>query len=101
MNDMFPIVFILAVLVFLIGNWIFTGKFDCERITKHIEDRGGKVLAIERNYSGWFGRRDDRTYDVSYITPRDQKITATCKTSISTGVYWLSNEPPDGFGGPM
>jgi hypothetical protein len=71
------------------------GKFDRERIRENVEQSGGKVIAMKRRFV-WFrlGARYARTYDVTYLTPDSQSVTAICITSMTIGVSWVSDRPP-------
>jgi hypothetical protein len=66
---------------------------DHNRIRERIEDKGGQVLEI--NWlpfgPGWFGSRE-RIYEVSYTTQSGHSLTAICKTSMFSGVYWTTPE---------
>jgi hypothetical protein len=75
---------------------LFVGsKLDHRRIREHVEANGGKVIDVERR---WFGGRGGgrymNAYDVTYKTRDGKRITATCITSMTRGVYWISDRPP-------
>jgi hypothetical protein len=88
-------------IIIFIGVWtlvfqMISGKFDRKRIREHIESHGGEVINIERNSfgAGLFGGSSDRTYDVRYRTKGGKRATASCKTGMMNGVYWISRKPP-------
>lgn len=91
----------LVFIILFIGVWILVfpimaGKFDRKRIREHIESHGGQVINIESNFfgAGLFGGSSDRTYDVRYRTKGGKRATASCKTGMMNGVYWISRKPP-------
>jgi hypothetical protein len=81
---------------------LIAGALDRDRIKEHIENAGGQVLDINWNPfgTGWFGSKNERIYDVTYRTRQGKTVTATCKTSMFSGVYWTSNSPPSDFHEP-
>ena len=86
-----PFVAILVVALILSLNVM--PKFDRARIREHIEEHGGKVVEIIRV----LGTGYDRGYKVAYVTPRGEQVKAVCKTSLRSGVYWVSGRPPGLF----
>jgi hypothetical protein len=96
MSDFGPFLFFAAAIGVIICIHVLTGKSDRKRIREHIESRGGQVISIEKPplFSGRGGGRYERLYDVTYTTPSGEKFTVSCKTSMSTGVYWLREHPP-------
>ncbi len=78
---------------------IFMGRLDRARIGNEVARFGGTVLSVTWNPfgRGWFGERSDRIYEVLYQTRSGSTVTATCKTSMTTGVYWSSDYPISGF----
>jgi len=70
-------------------------KFDRKRIRESVEQSGGKVIAIKRRFF-WtrLGARYARTYDVSYMPSHNKTITATCLTTMTRGVSWVNDRPP-------
>jgi len=89
-----PIVFL--VFAAAIGIRWATDRVDRQRIRQHVEESGGTVLDIVTE-SPWGWRWNwsrDRTYQVTYRTNHGKVITATCGTSMSSGVYWRRYAPP-------
>jgi hypothetical protein len=94
-SDSGPLLFIalwiagIATLVF-----VLIPKADRKRIREHVDSHGGKVIEI---LSDWFGAggRSARAYDVTYISRNGQRVTAKCITSMTSGVQWLSDKPPE------
>src|SRR5882762_10257645 len=85
-------------MVVLVGVAIMVSKYidrlDHERIREHVENNGGKVLKITTQYlGGWRGSRD-RACLVTYRTQHGKTITASCRTSMFRGVYWITDLPP-------
>lgn len=95
-DDTHPLVFFFAaaaILATLIFRFYLVPMGDRERIHEHVESNGGKVIEISGVWGS--GRRYERTYDVSYITASGNRMKARCQTSMSTGVLWFSDTPPD------
>ncbi len=89
-----PTPIVLLVMAAAIGMRFAAVRWDRQRIREHVEGSGGKVLDIASNSLwGWRGTRD-RTYQVTYRTNHGRVITATCGTSMSSGVYWRGGVPP-------
>jgi len=79
----------------LIASQPVLGRFDRQRIRENVEQSGTKVIAMKRRFVWWrLGARYARTYDVTYLTPDSKSITATCLTSMTIGVSWVSDRPP-------
>lgn len=95
-SSVFYVVFLILVIVFA---FVLTPKLDRDRIRENIEEHGGKVIEISKVWE--WGRRYERSYDVSYLTARGRRVDATCRTSMWNGVDWINTHPP-GFdsGGP-
>jgi hypothetical protein len=92
MNDptfLFYIAFLIVVVIF---GLVVNPRLDRNRIRENIEEHGGKVIEIDRVW-GW-GTRNDRAYEVSYVTARGKRVNATCRTNIWRGVYWVNDRPP-------
>jgi hypothetical protein len=87
------IFFVLWIPGLIIFIFVVIPKMDRQRIREHIDSHGGKVIETE---SVWFrsSGRYGRTYDVTYITRRGERITAKCITSMTSGVQWMSDRPP-------
>lgn len=81
------------VVVVLIVNLNVMPRFDRDRIRKHIEEHGGKVVEIIQAP----GTGYDRGYKVTYMTPGGKQVKAVCRTNLKMGVYWVSDCPPDLF----
>ena len=86
---------VLALLAFR----VLVDRLDRSRIRSHVCASGGQVLDITWSPfgRGWFGEKSDRVYEVTYRTKTGKTITASCKTSMFTGVYWASDMAPDSF----
>jgi hypothetical protein len=93
MSDTTSIVLVAVIATAVIVSWSLMAKFDQRRIRENIEAHGGRVIEILRAWG--LGGRNDRSYEVSYITARGGHVKATCKTSMWNGVYWVSNHPPE------
>jgi hypothetical protein len=86
--------YILGIATLILSQPVM-GRLDRKRIRENIEQSGGKVIAMERRFLWWrLGARYARTYDVTYMTSDSQSITATCLTSMTIGVSWVSDRPP-------
>jgi hypothetical protein len=93
MNDFAPFVFGFSAIAFAIFMLFAIPKFDRQRIREHVEANGGKVVDIAGRWFGRVGGRS-RTYDVTYKTRHGKSITATCVTSMMSGVHWVSGRLP-------
>jgi len=74
-----------------IGVRIVMHFVDKNRIKDEVEARRGRVVSISWNPfgRGWFFEKGERHYDVTYIDRHSgDTVTAACKTSMFTGVYW-------------
>jgi hypothetical protein len=93
MSDIGPIFFVLWIAGLVIFVFVVIPKMDRQRIREHIDSHGGKIIEI---LSDWFAAcgRSARTYDVTYLTRKGERITATCITSMTRGVQWISDRPP-------
>ena len=83
----------------LVSLRVLVDKLDRSRIRAHVRLSGGEVLDISwcPFGRGWFGEKGDRIYEVSYRTKAGKTVTATCKTSMFSGVYWAIDTAPDSF----
>jgi hypothetical protein len=63
---------------------------DKSRIKDDVESKGGRIISINWNPfgRGWFFEKNERHYSVTYINSSGATVSATCKTSLFTGVYW-------------
>lgn len=93
MSDKGPIFFVVSASAFAVLILFVIPKLDRQRIREQIETHGGKVIEILRDWFAW-GRGSARHYDVTYVTRSGERITATCMTSMMSGVQWVSNRPP-------
>jgi hypothetical protein len=93
MSDLRTIWLLVCVIAFLALVLFVIPKLDRQRIREHIENHGGKVIEILRGWGAW-GSRSARTYEVTYMTSKGERVTATCVTSMMRGVQWLSDRPP-------
>lgn len=100
MTDAGTILGFLALIGVAIGARLMAGSLDRDRIRQYVEKGGGRVLDIVWNPigPGWWGSRE-RIYDVTYRTHNGKVLTATCKTTMFSGVYWTGNTPPSGLPG--
>src|SRR5262249_26325184 len=85
-----PLIMIILVAVTL----FLAPKFDRERIRENVEAHGGRVIEILKVWAFGWGRGSDSTYEVTYMTARGERVTATCRTGIGSGVYWVNQRPP-------
>ena len=90
--DFTLVFFITAAIVGAVVVPFLLGKADRKRITRQIEANDGRVIEILWSWDS--GSRYERSYNVSYITARGVRVTATCRTNMN-GVYWVSDLPPD------
>lgn len=79
-----------------LGFRLLNDRLDRSRISDYVEQGGGSVVRIAWNPlgRGWFGERGDRIYEVTYRTRNGKTVTATCKTSMFSGVYWTGGPSP-------
>jgi len=94
MSDIGPVILVILAASLIIFTLFVAPKYDRRRIREHIEANGGKVIEILRDWFGGDGGRYRRTYDVTYKTRHGERITATCVTSMTSGVRWVSDRPP-------
>ncbi len=89
MSALSPWFLFLVVIATGLALRLIAGNLDRDRILESIESTGGKVLDISWNPlgPGWFGSQE-RIYDVRFKTRQGDIMTATCKTSMFSGVYW-------------
>ena len=67
---------------------------DKNRIKDDVEAKGGRIISISWNPfgRGWFFEKNERHYTVIYADRLGATVSATCKTSLFTGIYWA--DPP-------
>jgi hypothetical protein len=90
---------IAAIAFVILAGFILSvakGYLDNKRIRDYVEAGGSEVVGIvwQRFGKGWFGSGNQRIYDVTYRTRDGQTFTATCKTAMFAGVYWIGNVLP-------
>ena len=68
---------------------------DRTRIERYVAARGGRNARIRWSPfgTGWFGNKNSRIYEVSYVDAAGRHRSSTCKTSAWTGVYWTEDVP--------
>jgi hypothetical protein len=93
MSDKGPIFFMVWLFVLVSSIFFVIPRLDRNRIREHIETHGGKVIEISREWFAW-GSGSARTYDVTYLTSKGERIAASCVTTMLRGVQWLSDRPP-------
>lgn len=83
----------LLILVAIVSR-VVAGAMDRDRVRKHVEKMGGKLLQC--NWSplgpGWFGDKDNRIYKVRYTDRNGAEHMAYCKTSFWSGVYFTRDK---------
>lgn len=92
MNMAFPFVIILVIGLAL-GFRLIAGSMDGDRVERYVRERGGRLL--EKTWApfgkGWFGEKDSRIYEVTYLDRDGNTHRATCKTSMFSGVYFTED----------
>ena len=83
-------IFIVLMLVFVLLLRVFADRWDRDRIAAYIAERGGTVVDIawQPFGRGWFGEKGERFYEVQYTSRDGATHSATCKTSLFSGVYF-------------
>ncbi len=63
---------------------------DKSRIKDEVESKGGRVISIRWSPfgRGWFFEKNERQYSITYTDRSGANVSANCKTSLFTGVYW-------------
>jgi hypothetical protein len=92
MSDPSSVLYVAFLVALALFAFVLTPKFDRDRICEHIEEHGGKVIEISRVWT--WANHNARTYDVSYLTARGRRLSATCRTNMWRGVYWINDRPP-------
>jgi hypothetical protein len=94
MNDLASVLVLVLIIAALFGGRILAGSLDHDRIRQYIRKAGGKVVDVNRQPfgPGWFGSHE-RIYEVKYETVDGKIHTATCKTSMFSGIYWNVHAP--------
>lgn len=87
-----PLIFILFIGVGLMIR-LFAGSMDGDRVEVYVRERGGRLL--EKTWApfgkGWFGEKDSRIYEITYLDRDGNTHRATCKTSMFSGVYFTED----------
>jgi hypothetical protein len=98
LSDLYRVLLLFLAVAAVIVPLFVGRKLDRRRIHEHVEANGGKVIDVARR---WFGGRGGgrymNAYDVTYKSRDGKRVTATCITSMTRGVYWISDRPPDGM----
>ena len=83
----------LAMVVEIICVRLASGSMDRDRIRAYIESQAGRLL--DCNWSpfgrGWFGSKEERIYEITYLDREGNRHRATCKTSLLSGVYFTED----------
>jgi len=95
-----PAVFLLwflGALAVWLSFRLLKDRLDRARIADYVKQGGGVVARIVWNPlgRGWLGERGDRIYEVTYRTRDGKMVSATCKTSMFSGVYWTGAPAPN------
>ena len=80
-----------------VGLRIVMHFVDKSRIKDEVEAKGGRIISINWNPfgRGWFFEKNERHYSVIYTDRSGVEISADCKTSLFTGVYWADAAKPE------
>lgn len=92
MSDPSSVLYVVLLVGVVLFAFVVAPKLDHDRIRENIESHGGKVIEILRAWGS--GGRNDRAYEVSYMTATGQRKKATCRTNMWRGVYWVNTRPP-------
>lgn len=84
----------------LLAGRVIADQLDRQRIRDYVARNGGAVTSISWNPfgRGWFGERGERIYEVTYRTREGKTVSANCKTSLWSGVYWTGAPELSGVG---
>src|SRR5882762_2410533 len=96
MDNLVPVILLVGLIAIALVVSKYFACLDHQRIREHVESSGGTVLNIVRNLQSGWRRSRDRAYDVRYKTRHDVTLTATCRTGVFSGIYWVSNMLPSG-----
>jgi hypothetical protein len=90
--------FIIVIPLLAIGFRLLADRWDRERIQQYVAERGGSVndIAWQPFGRGWFGEKGDRIYEVDYTDRDGASHSATCKTSMFSGVYFTDDRTTSG-----
>jgi len=90
---MTPVFIFIVFIGIAIAVRLFAGSFDGDRVENYVRERGGRLL--EKKWApfgkGWFGEKDSRIYEISYVDRDGNTHRATCKTSLFSGVYFTED----------
>jgi hypothetical protein len=91
-------VMILFAFIVGLGLWVWSMSLDKDRITAYVQERGGRIVSISWTPSGkgWFGKKEERLYEVVYYDREGNQHFATAKTSRCTGVFWTEDRVTHG-----
>jgi hypothetical protein len=70
---------------------------DKKRIQDEVESKRGRIVSIRWNPfgRGWFFEKNERHYSVIYTDRSGAEVSASCKTSLFTGIYWADAPKAD------
>ena len=85
-------------MLFAIGFRLLADRWDRERIQHYVAERGGSVNDItwQPLGRGWLGEKGDRIYKVDYTDGDGASHSASCKTSMFSGVYFTDDRTTSG-----
>ena len=91
-----PAIVMVGVVLLWLVTRLWCDRLDRSRIAEYVAEHGGSVVEISWNPlgKGWFGSRKERIYEVIYCNRNGRTVTATCKTSMFSGVYWTDGPAP-------
>lgn len=72
---------------------LIAGSMDGDRVERYVRERGGRLLSKQWSPfgRGWFGEKDSRIYEITYLDRDGNTHRATCKTSLWSGVYFTED----------
>ncbi len=90
--------FIVLIALVAVGFRLFADRWDRSRIHEYVAERGGTVNGItwQPFGRGWFGEKGDRIYEVAYTDRDGASHSASCKTSLFSGVYFTDDRTTSG-----
>jgi len=90
--------FIFVIALFGIGFRLLADRWDRDRIQQYVAERGGSVddITWQPWGRGWFGEKGDRIYEVEYTDRDGASHSASCKTSMFSGVYFTDDRTTSG-----
>lgn len=86
--------FVFLVILAAVGFRLLADRWDRDRIQQYVAERGGSVndIAWQPFGRGWFGEKGDRIYEVEYTDRDGGSHSASCKTSLFSGVYFTEDD---------